>query len=173
MEALANGLERSKTRFIWVVKVGMIQQQDNGYGMVPDGFEDRVSGRGLVIRGWVPQVAILNHRAVGGFLCYCGWNSLMEGIVGGARILGWPMEADQFFNAKLVEELGVAVRVCEGPDAIPDPDKLSRAVIELFSENSDQTVRTKALRDEAIKAMSNEGSSSKEFEELLKELAQL
>ncbi|KAI4357953.1 hypothetical protein L6164_001865 [Bauhinia variegata] len=173
MEALANGLEQSKTRFIWVVKVGMIHEEDNGHGVVPDGFEDRVSGRGLVIRGWVPQVAILNHPAVGGFLGYCGWNSLLEGLVGGVMILGWPMEADQFVNAKLFEDLGVAVRVCEGPDALPDPNHLSRVISETFRENNDQKVRTKALRDEAIKAISNEGSSCKEFDRLLNDLAQL
>ncbi|KAI5436388.1 hypothetical protein KIW84_022751 [Lathyrus oleraceus] len=69
-------------------------------------------------------MAILGHRVVGGFLSYCGWNSILEAVVTGVWILGWPMEADHFVIAKLlVEDLGVAVRVCEGEDLIPDPDE--------------------------------------------------
>ncbi|GMJ08154.1 UDP glycosyltransferase 89A2 [Hibiscus trionum] len=49
MEALANGLEKSGTRFIWVVKSGTIQQQDEGYGVVPDGFEQRIARQGLYV----------------------------------------------------------------------------------------------------------------------------
>ncbi|XP_020209914.1 UDP-glycosyltransferase 89A2, partial [Cajanus cajan] len=69
MEALALGLERSQTRFLWVVKTASTKEQiEQGYGLVPEGFADRVSGRGLVVRGWAPQVAILSHRVVGGFV---------------------------------------------------------------------------------------------------------
>ncbi|MBA0666988.1 hypothetical protein Goklo_003339 [Gossypium klotzschianum] len=51
MEALANGLEKSATRFMWVVKSGTTQQQVEGYGVVPNGFEQRTAGQGLVIKG--------------------------------------------------------------------------------------------------------------------------
>lgn len=68
MEALASGFERSETRFVWVVKpAGMIQQMGEGHGVVPDGFEDQVKGRGFVIKGWAPQVAILSHKRLVGF----------------------------------------------------------------------------------------------------------
>ncbi|MBA0871865.1 hypothetical protein Goshw_000842 [Gossypium schwendimanii] len=87
MEALANGLEKSDTRFIWVVKPGTTQQHVEGFGVVPDGFEQRTAGQGLVIKGWAPQTLILNHKAVGGFLSHCGWNSVSEAIVGGTRFL--------------------------------------------------------------------------------------
>ena len=67
-DALALGLEKSLTRFFWVAKTDPI----------PDGFEDRVAGRGMIVRGWAPQVAVLSHVAVGGFLSHCGWNSVLE-----------------------------------------------------------------------------------------------
>ena len=66
---------------------------DEGFGLVPEGFADRVSGRGLVVTGWAPQVAILSHRAVGGFVSHCGWNSVLEAMTSGVVIVGWPMEA--------------------------------------------------------------------------------
>lgn len=60
---------------------------EEGYDALPDEFEDRIFGRGFVIRSWVPKVAILNHRAVGEFLCHCGWNSVWEAIAAGVMIL--------------------------------------------------------------------------------------
>ncbi|KAJ6357025.1 hypothetical protein OIU78_005006 [Salix suchowensis] len=46
MKALADGLEKSMVRFIWVVKTGTAQQVEDGYGAVPDGFDERMAGRG-------------------------------------------------------------------------------------------------------------------------------
>ncbi|KAH7834070.1 hypothetical protein Vadar_012459 [Vaccinium darrowii] len=174
MEALALGLERSGIRFVWVVKSVSAQQMADGYGLIPDGFEDRVSGRGIVMKGWAPQIPILSHRAVGGFLSHCGWNSLLEGVVVGVMILAWPMEADQFVDARLlVEDLGAAVRVCEGGDSVPDSVELARIVAESMSGNTDQKVKAKELRERAIQAVKIGGSSWKALEGLVTELAQL
>ncbi|PQQ08352.1 UDP-glucose flavonoid 3-O-glucosyltransferase 7-like isoform X2 [Prunus yedoensis var. nudiflora] len=32
--------------------------------------------KGLLIRGWAPQVLILEHQAMGAFVTHCGWNSI-------------------------------------------------------------------------------------------------
>ncbi|KAF7124318.1 hypothetical protein RHSIM_Rhsim12G0070100 [Rhododendron simsii] len=174
MEALASGLECSGIRFVWVVKSVSAQQMADGYGVIPDGFEDRVSERGMVVKGWAPQVSILSHRAVGGFLSHCGWNSLLEGVVAGVMILAWPMEADQFVDARLlVEDMGAAVRVCEGADSVPDSVELARTIAESMSENTAQKVKAKELNDKAIEAVKVGGSSWKELEALVRELAQL
>ncbi|KEH17531.1 putative hexosyltransferase [Medicago truncatula] len=175
MEALAFGLERSGIRFVWVVKVpSTVEQIEEGYGLVPEGFEDWVSGRGIVVKGWVPQIAILGHRVVGGFLSHCGWNSVLEAVVAGVGILGWPMEADQFVNAKLlVEDMGVAVRVCEGMDTVPDPNKLGRVISSIMSGDSPQKKRAKLMKEEALRAVSKDGVSSKELNELVHALQQL
>ncbi|XP_058193561.1 UDP-glycosyltransferase 89A2-like [Rhododendron vialii] len=174
MEALASGLERSGIRFVWVVKSVSAQQMADGYGVIPDGFEDRVSERGMVVKGWAPQVSILSHQAVGGFLSHCGWNSLLEGVVAGVLILAWPMEADQFVDARLlVEDMGAAVRVCEGADSVPDSVELARTIAESMSENTAQKVKAKELNDKAIEAVKVGGSSWKELEALVRELAQL
>ena len=166
VEALASGLERSGVRFIWVMKAGSSPP--------PDGFEHRVSERGKVIKGWAPQVPILSHRAVGGFLSHCGWNSVMEAVACGAMILGWPMEADQYVNAThLVDHLGAAVRVCEGTDAVPDPAELGRKIAEAMGEESPQRRRARELKDQALAALLPGGTSSRDLEALVQELLRL
>ncbi|XP_055809843.1 UDP-glycosyltransferase 89A2-like [Solanum dulcamara] len=173
MDALTIGLEKSEVRFILVVKQLTAQQEEQGFGSVPQGFEERVSGKGLVIKGWAPQVDILGHRAVGGFLSHCGWNSVLEAIVAGVLILGWPMEADQFTNVwLLVDSMKASVRVCEGPDTVPDPIELGRIINEamcndLFKE------RAKKMRDEALEAVKIGGDSTRDLDSIVRELAQL
>ncbi|CAI0445886.1 unnamed protein product [Linum tenue] len=61
MREIAIGVEESGQQFIWVVRGG----QDDSW--LPEGFEERINGRGMVIRGWAPQVLILEHEAVGAF----------------------------------------------------------------------------------------------------------
>ncbi|KAG4153547.1 hypothetical protein ERO13_D04G189701v2 [Gossypium hirsutum] len=164
MEALANGLEKSATRFIWVVKSGTTQQQVEGFGVVPYGFEQRTAGQGLV----------LNHKAVGGFLSHCGWNSVLEGIVSGVMILAGPMEADQFLNARLlVDNIGVGVRECEGADSVPDSDELGRAIAEFMTEGGGMKAKAKDLKEKALAAVSHGESSMKDLDRFVEELGQL
>lgn len=173
-EALAIGLERSGVRFIWVVKPLSAQQVADGYGSVPDGFESRVSGRGLVLKGWAPQTAILSHRAVGGFLSHCGWNSVLEAMTAGVMILGWPMEADQFANAKLlVEYKGAAVLVCEGGDTVPDSAELARIINESTHGDAAPRSRAKELRKQGLEAVKVGGSSMEDLDRLVQEVSQL
>nr|CAB3497091.1 unnamed protein product [Digitaria exilis] len=83
---------------------------------LPVGFEERVAaaGQGVVARRWAPQVAILGHASTGAFLSHCGWNSVLETLWHGVPVLGWPLVADQVFDSKLLEELGVGVEVASG-----------------------------------------------------------
>ncbi|KAI3677177.1 hypothetical protein L1987_86799 [Smallanthus sonchifolius] len=97
-------LEESKQPFIWVAgKAG-----NEGTGGLPEGFEERVKreNKGLIIKEWAPQVEILQHPAVGGFLTHCGWNSVLEAVVPGV-----PLYAENFYTEKLVELIGIGVRV--------------------------------------------------------------
>ncbi|KAJ8548056.1 hypothetical protein K7X08_021292 [Anisodus acutangulus] len=169
MEALTIGLEKSGVRFILVAKQLSAQQEEQGFGSVPEGFK----GRGLVIKGWAPQVEILGHRAVGGFLSHCGWNSVLEAIVAGVLILGWPMEADQFINAWwLVENMRTSVQVCDGPNTVPYPIELGRRISEAMSNDLFKE-RARELRDEALKAVKIGGSSKRDLDSIVRELAQL
>ncbi|KAK9124078.1 hypothetical protein Sjap_013680 [Stephania japonica] len=96
-------LEASEHPFVWVFNGEKYKELENWLDR--EGFEERNKERGLVIRGWAPQVMILSHTSVGGFLTHCGWNSTLEGLCAGVPMLTWPMFAEQFLNEKVIVEL--------------------------------------------------------------------
>ncbi|XP_071927865.1 nuatigenin 3-beta-glucosyltransferase-like [Coffea arabica] len=113
LREIALALEGLNQPFIWVVRKRENDQDNQQESWLPDGFEDRITegNKGLVIRGWAPQLKILNHPAVGGFMTHCGWNSTMEAMTAGVPLITWPLFAEQFYNEKLVQVLKVGVSV--------------------------------------------------------------
>ncbi|TVU09385.1 hypothetical protein EJB05_42856, partial [Eragrostis curvula] len=104
LREVADGLEQSGLDFLWAVRPVSV--------VLPSGFEERVRGRGVVVREWVDQCAILQHECVKGFLSHCGWNSTLESVSAGVPLAVWPMGAEQPLNAKLVaDELGIGLKV--------------------------------------------------------------
>ncbi|XAR58157.1 Soyasaponin III rhamnosyltransferase [Bertholletia excelsa] len=77
---IAMGLELSGLPFFWVLRKPSRLGNDVKQIELPDGFEERTKGRGLVWTSWALQPKILSHDLVGGFLTHGGWGSLVEGI---------------------------------------------------------------------------------------------
>ncbi|KAI3522885.1 hypothetical protein L1887_00937 [Cichorium endivia] len=169
---LALGLEESKFPFILVVKGGSRTEEIEKW-LVEDGFEERVKGRGVLIRGWAPQFLILSHPSVGAFLTHCGWNSTIEGICAGVPMITWPQFAEQFFNERLaVEVMGTGVGV--GAESVihlgeedsagvkvkrEDVCKAVKAVMDEGIEGKERREKAKYLREMAEKALEEGGSS--------------
>ena len=108
LRELALGLEASGKPFLWVVRA-------SGW-TPPEGWEERVGERGMLVRGWAPQMAILAHPAVGAFLMHCGSSSLLEAAAAGVPMLTCPLVCDQFIEERLVTEvLKIGDRVWSGP----------------------------------------------------------
>ncbi|XVF71131.1 hypothetical protein PTKIN_Ptkin12aG0011200 [Pterospermum kingtungense] len=106
---IASALEQSGHRFLWSLR--QAPEPTNGmmgspidYGnlaeVLPEGFLDRTVEIGKII-GWAPQIAILSHHAIEGFVSYCGWNSTLESIWFGVPIATF----------ELVKELELAVEI--------------------------------------------------------------
>ncbi|KAL5788252.1 hypothetical protein ACOSP7_005201 [Xanthoceras sorbifolium] len=79
---IAMGLEASKHHFIWV----QINNEDKEEWM-PEGFEERMQGKGFIKRGWTPLIQILEHEAAEGFLTHCECNSILESIAAGVPMV--------------------------------------------------------------------------------------
>ena len=102
---LALGLEATKRPFLWVLKDDAAWR--NG---LPAGFIDRTAGRGKVV-SWAPQEAVLAHRAVGCYVTHCGWNSTVEGVRHGKRLVCYPIAGDQFVNCNFIVRVwGIGIR---------------------------------------------------------------
>ncbi|CAN6461352.1 unnamed protein product [Victoria cruziana] len=130
---LAAALEESGQPFIWVIQPNAIRtgssfgapMEDPWSGVVPEGFQKRVEGRGLVVRGWAPQLLILSHPSTGGFLSHCGWNSTLEAVIHGVPILGWPIRGDQHQTAIMVAnylKIGFMIRSGRGEKEVNKED---------------------------------------------------
>ncbi|OEL18080.1 UDP-glycosyltransferase 89B2 [Dichanthelium oligosanthes] len=160
--SVADALVRSSAAFVWAVRSGTA---------VPDGFDAATASRGMVIRGWAPQVEVLRHRAVGWFLTHCGWNSVLEAAAAGVAMLAWPMGADQFTDARLLAEAGVAMPVAEGADAVPDAGRMASAIAAAVGKEG-EPVRERAaeLGRKAAAAVAEGGSSRRDLEELVQML---
>ncbi|XVF35063.1 hypothetical protein REPUB_Repub18cG0112600 [Reevesia pubescens] len=90
MHELAFGIEKSGLPFIWVVRNRPLVEGQFVDDIIPSRFEERVSDRGLVLRGWAPQLRVLAHSSVGGFLTHCGWSSVIESLGFGVPLILFP-----------------------------------------------------------------------------------
>ncbi|MCO5594254.1 hypothetical protein L7F22_048281 [Adiantum nelumboides] len=100
LRELAMGLEASGQPFLWVMRVDP-RRMEGLPQVLPDGFLERTKGKGLIV-SWAPQVEVLAHRAVGGFLSHCGWNSILESFWEGVPMLCCACHAEQRLNSHYV-----------------------------------------------------------------------
>ncbi|CAM0881747.1 unnamed protein product [Alopecurus aequalis] len=173
---LAAGLEASEQKFLWVVHFPSDKDRSAGYfgtsaedgndplSYLPEGFVERMSGRGLVVPLWAPQVEILNHRAVGGFLSHCGWNSSLESAAAGVPMVAWPLFAEQRVNAVMLSSERVGLALWERPsidnDGVVVPrEEVAELARELMAGEKGALARKKAgqLREGAEIALAPGG----------------
>ncbi|XP_058772108.1 UDP-glycosyltransferase 91A1-like [Vicia villosa] len=100
---IALGLEKSKLPFFWVLRVQR-GSTDKDVLELPEGFEERTKGMGVVCTDWAPQMKIMGHEAVGGFLTHAGWTSVVEAIQNEKPLVLLTFLADQGINARVLEE---------------------------------------------------------------------
>ncbi|KAJ6926201.1 UDP-glycosyltransferase 88A1-like [Populus alba x Populus x berolinensis] len=142
LREIAFGLERSGHRFLWVVRNPPSDNKSVALSanpnidldsLLPEGFLDRTKERGLVLKSWAPQVAVLNHPSVGGFVSHCGWNSVLEAVCAGVPLVAWPLYAEQRFNRIfLVEEMKLALPMNESDNGIVSSAEVEERVLGLM-----------------------------------------
>ncbi|CAL4948678.1 unnamed protein product [Urochloa decumbens] len=172
---LAAGLEASGQRFLWVMQFPSDKDGSAAYldatvdgdptSFLPEGFAERTRGVGLCVPHWAPQVEVLHHRAVGGFLSHCGWNSTLEAAEVGVPMLAWPLFAEQRMNAAMLEErAGVALRPASSAAArraVVPRGEVAAVVRELMAGEKGEAARKRAaeMKKAAAGALAPEGPS--------------
>ncbi|KAG6521841.1 hypothetical protein ZIOFF_018974 [Zingiber officinale] len=181
LREIALGLQASRVDFVWVVR-----DAGDSAERLPEGFNERVmsSGKGMILKDWVPQRLILNNEAVGGFVTHCGWNSCLEAVAAGVPMVTWPLHSEQFLNEKLlVEELRIGVpvgaTVCslKGDERIlVKAEAITRTVGEVMGSGEEVQARRErvaTLREMAAKAVAEGGTSYLDMDNLLDDLISL
>ncbi|XP_027169403.1 UDP-glycosyltransferase 91D1-like [Coffea eugenioides] len=136
---LALGLELPEVPFFWVLRKLSESFQ------VPDGFEERVKGRGNVWKGWAPQLNIPNHESVGGFLTHCGWSSCIEELMFGHPLIMPSFLVDQGLNARVMEDRNVGIEIPRNdPDRSYTRDLVAQCVRLIMVENEGKMFGEKA-----------------------------
>ncbi|KAG5029652.1 Anthocyanidin 3-O-glucosyltransferase 5 [Glycine soja] len=171
---LAWGLELSGVRFVWVVRVPNDASafaaffnaggDDDATSYLPEGFVSRTRERGLVVRSWAPQVAILRHASTGAFVSHCGWNSTLESVANGVPVIAWPLYAEQRMNGTTVEEdvgVGVRVRAKSTEKGVVGREEIERVVRMVMEGEEGKEMKRKAreLKETAVKSLSVGGPS--------------
>ncbi|KAL9259239.1 UDP-glycosyltransferase 71K2-like protein [Drosera capensis] len=178
---VGSGLLKSGARFLWAVK------KPGGFGLPADYAEEELkailpaefwaaveSGQGVVCK-WAPQVEVLAHEAVVGFVSHCGWNSILEALWFGRPIVTWPMYAEQNFNAfQLVEEMGLGINLRlsydrEGDDLVTG-DELENAIRRLMIPGNHVAIKAREAGETSRKALLEGGSSYESVGRFIKDI---
>lgn len=164
-----HGLVNSGKRFLCVLRSDAVS------GGESRSFIKQLVGKtgenGVVVE-WAPQERVLNHRAVGGFLTHCGWNSIVESIVSGVPMICLPILGDQPSNSTWIDRVWKI--------GIEGDEKWNRSTVEMMiralmdGENGVEIQRSiKKLSKLANENVVKGGLSFQNFEFLVEDIQKL
>ncbi|XP_034892681.1 anthocyanidin 3-O-glucosyltransferase 6-like [Populus alba] len=185
VKEIACGLEQSGHRFLWSLrqpppngKMEAPSDYVNPAEVLPEGFLDRTSEIGKII-GWAPQVDILGHPSIGGFVSHCGWNSTLESIWFDVPMATWPMHAEQQLNAFLmIVEFGLAIEIqmnyrkefnMDGGEIIR-AEEIEKGVRCLMEIDIKKKEKLKEISEKSRKALMKDGSSSTWLDRVIQDM---
>ncbi|PRQ52240.1 putative flavonol 3-O-glucosyltransferase [Rosa chinensis] len=188
VKEMACALEQSGHRFLWSLrrpppkgKITHPSDYADPTAVLPDEFIRRTAEIGKVI-GWAPQVDVLAHPAIGGFVSHCWWNSILESLWFGVPIATWPMYAEQQMNAfEMVREWGLAVKIsveygsvfhstAEERQLVLIAQDIERGIREVMEPDSTVRKRVKEMSEISKRALMDGGSSSSSLGRFIDEI---
>ncbi|KAK6917918.1 UDP-glucuronosyl/UDP-glucosyltransferase [Dillenia turbinata] len=127
------------------------------------------------MRGWAPQLLILEHKAIGAFVSHCGESSIIEASSSWVPLLTWPLFAEQFVNEKLVTQvLKLGVSVSAQPSArfagkTVKSERIEEAINRVMEGEEAEKIRTKVKEfgDSVKNAVERGGTSYKDLKVVL------
>lgn len=168
---LALGLESSGIPFLWSLRAP--QFLDGNRELLPEGFHSRIQDRGLVVQGWVPQVRILSHPSVGGYLGHGGWSSAMEALSCRLPLILLPIRLDHGLNARQITmELKAGLEIERGDNGSFSRESICKAVKMVMAGEEGKSLRSKAVeaRDVLVANIGRQQSYIHDFIEQLEQL---
>ncbi|VDK34304.1 unnamed protein product [Gongylonema pulchrum] len=65
--------------------------------------------KNVYLAKWIPQVELMAHQAFLGIITHGGWNSVLESVYYGRPAVVIPLFADQYHNARVIEQKQIAI----------------------------------------------------------------
>ncbi|BAT81549.1 hypothetical protein LR48_Vigan10g275800 [Vigna angularis] len=166
---IAQALQRTGVRFLWTKRSPPTTTKKEERTL-PEGFLEWTEGRGMLC-DWAPQVEVLAHKAIGGFVSHCGWNSILESLWFGVPILTWPIYAEQQLNAfRMVREFRLAVELRldyrRGSDLVM-AEEIENGLKQLMDRDNMVHKKVKEMQEVARKVVLSGGSSFSSVEKLI------
>ncbi|XP_031121965.1 7-deoxyloganetic acid glucosyltransferase-like [Ipomoea triloba] len=160
-----HGLVNSGQRFLWSLNSNLVTGRE-----IP--AEILTGSREMTcVVEWAPQRVVLGHFAVAGFLTHCRWNSILESIVAGVPMIGWPIYGEQQVNSRYVAEVWKV--------GLDMKDTCHRVIIEkmvreLMEERKDEFLKRAPHYSKLAKqSVRQGGSSSSNLEHLLEDIRRI
>ncbi|KDP41270.1 hypothetical protein JCGZ_15677 [Jatropha curcas] len=171
IKEIGNGLITSAYPFLWVVKDKELDKEDTESlnEVLGNDLMEKLERKGLVVKEWVNQGEILGHEAVGGFVSHCGWNSVLEAIWHGVRLLAWPPKGDQKVNAEAIDRGGFGLWTRTwgwAAEMVVKGEELGERIKEMMT-SEELKLRAEHIRVEARKAVGDGGSNEIVIKELI------
>jgi len=165
---MALGLEASQVPFLWSLRAP--QYLNDPGEMLPERFETRTRDRGLVVRGWVPQMRILSHPSVGGHLTHGGWSSAMEAFSCGLPLILLPIRLEQGLNARqITTELKAGLEIEREDDGSFSRENICKAVKMVMAGEEGKGMRSKAVEARDI-LVANAGRQQSYIHDFIQQL---
>ena len=147
---IALGLEQSKLPFFLVLRTRR-GQADTELIELPEGFEERTKGQGLVCTSWVRQLKILAHDSIGGFFTHSGWSSVVEALQFERALILLTFNADQGINAKVLEDKHIGYLIPRNEqDGSFTRDSVAKSLRLVIVEEEGKIYRDKAKEMKAL-----------------------
>nr|XP_011465114.1 PREDICTED: anthocyanidin 3-O-glucoside 2''-O-glucosyltransferase-like [Fragaria vesca subsp. vesca] len=142
---------------------------------LPEGFEERVKGKGVVSGSWVQQPIILKHPAVGCFVTHCGSGSINEALLNECQLVFLPNIGDHIINARLMSGyLKVGVEIEKGDeDGLFTKEGVCKAVKAVMDEDSQVGKEVRTNHAKWREFFSNKGFESSYIDGFVQKLHEM
>ncbi|KAI5055887.1 hypothetical protein GOP47_0029408 [Adiantum capillus-veneris] len=172
---LAYGLAASGQLFFWVVRPDSYAVEKQPDEKLQEAFNLLKKQEKGYITSWAPQLAVLQHPSVGGFLSHCGWNSTFESLHLGVPILGFPLGGEQPINLKCIVndwKAGLALQEAEDRGKPLGRDGIEKAVRGILAGEEGKRAREGALKWSKLSHNAVVGSSRNNLQKFVNDIIQ-
>ncbi|XP_027348172.1 UDP-glycosyltransferase 79B30-like [Abrus precatorius] len=142
---------------------------------LPEGFKERVQGRGIVHGGWIQETLILEHPSIGCFITHCGSGSLLAALLNKCQIVVLPNLLDQILNARMISStLKAGVEVEKGEeDGLFTKESVCKAVKTVMDDESEVGREVRANRLKLRKLLLNKDLENTYIDSFVQKLQEL